>query len=62
MDSERADLSSISSALDELRSRIEAIADRARDQRQDDVASTLYDVERALTGAVRRLDTVVRKR
>ena len=60
MDSERADLSSIATAVEELRARVEVIAGRARDDRRDDVATTLNDVERALAGAVRRLDTLVR--
>lgn len=60
MESDKADLSSIATTVDELRGRVQDHADRARDQRRDDIAGALYDVERALAGALRRLESVVR--
>ena len=50
-----AELSSLATALDELRQRVAAIADQAASEQDDDTASELYAVERALTGAGRRL-------
>ena len=54
-----AELSSLATALDELTQRITAMADDAASQQRDDVASELFEVERALTGASRRLMKVV---
>lgn len=56
--SEAAQLSSISSALEELTSRIGAVAERYDGTARADVASDLYDVERALRAATRRLAKV----
>jgi hypothetical protein len=53
-----AELSSLASALEELRQRVAAIADRAADQDDEDTASELFAVERALTGAGRRLNRI----
>ncbi len=50
-----AELSSVATALEELRQRVAAIADQAASESDDDTASELYAVERALTGAGRRL-------
>ena len=50
-----AELSSLATALEELRQRVSAIADQAASEQDDDTASELYAVERALTGAGRRL-------
>ena len=60
MDSTRADLASVATALEELRSRVVAAADTERDRRHDDTAAALYDVERSLLAALRRIDSVVR--
>ncbi|MDQ1397568.1 MAG: hypothetical protein QOG64_2827 [Acidimicrobiaceae bacterium] len=54
-----AELSSLATALDELTSRITAMADDAASQQRDDIASELFEIERALTGASRRLMKVV---
>jgi hypothetical protein len=51
----RGELSSLTSTLDELTRRVTALAEQARANEQDDVASELFGVERALTGALRRL-------
>jgi hypothetical protein len=49
------ELSSVSTALDELTRRLVAIADQAAAEHDDDTASQLFAVERALKGAGRRL-------
>jgi hypothetical protein len=53
------ELSSISSALDGLTKRIAATAEQLSGTERDDLAAMLFDVERALSGAQRRLDKVV---
>jgi hypothetical protein len=55
----RAELSSVVSAIDELLRRVGAIADQAAAEHEDDTATELFAVERALTGARRRLSRVV---
>ena len=50
-----AELSAVATALDELRQRVSVLADVAATEHDDDTASDLYAVERALTGAGRRL-------
>lgn len=50
-----AELSSLATALDELRQRLSAMAERAAAERDDDTATELFAVERSLTGASRRL-------
>jgi hypothetical protein len=50
-----AELSSVATALDELTRRLAVIADQAASEHDDDTASELFAVERALRGAVRRL-------
>jgi hypothetical protein len=53
------ELSSISSALDGLTKRIASTAEQFAGTEREDLASALFDVERALQGAQRRLDKVV---
>ena len=53
-----AELSSLASALDELRRRVSAIADRAVAEDDDDTAGELFAVERSLIGAARRLGRI----
>jgi hypothetical protein len=53
-----AELSSLATALEELRHRVAAIADRAASEHDDETASELFAVERALTGAGRRLSRI----
>ena len=59
MPAPRAELSSVVTALDELVRRVGAMADQAAAEHDDDTATELFAVERALTGARRRLSRVV---
>jgi hypothetical protein len=59
MTASSAELSSVATALDELTTRITAIADRYARSERDELAADLYAVERALTGAQRRLTKVI---
>lgn len=58
MSSDAAALSSIASSIEELTSRVTEIADRHRDSPREDVAATLYEAERALVNARRRIEKV----
>ena len=58
MPASTAELSSLSSALEELRQRVSAIADRAAAEDDDDTAAELFAVERSLVGAGRRLGRI----
>jgi hypothetical protein len=60
MESDLAELSALSTALDELTARITAIADRHQRTPRADLADSLYEVERSLLTAARKLDRVVR--
>ena len=55
MASPHAELSSLRTAVEELTKRVTDIADRCAADKQDDLASDLYKVERALEDAGRRL-------
>ncbi len=57
---ELAELSSLSSMLNEVTKRVTSLADRAAAAKDEDTATELYGVERALSGATRRLDRLVR--
>ena len=59
MSSPAAELSSVATALDELTRRVTAIADNYARASRDDLATELYQVERALVGARRGLAKVV---
>ncbi len=50
-----AELSSLSSTLQELNDRVTAMAEAAQAQSNEDMAHELFAVERALGGALRRL-------
>ncbi len=50
-----ADISTLSTALRELTARITGLADDAVVARDEELATELFAVERALTGASRRL-------
>ncbi len=50
-----AELSSVATALDELTRRVVTIADQAASDHDEETASELFAVERALRGANRRL-------
>lgn len=54
-----AELSSISSALDDLTRRLTGIAEGYQRSRRDDLASDLFAVESLLDTARRRLEKVV---
>jgi len=57
-----AELSSVATALDELTRRLVAIADQAASEHEDETASELFAVERALRGAHRRLNRLTTPR
>jgi hypothetical protein len=57
-----AELSSLATALDELTGRVTSIADDLSGSRRDDVAVELFEVERALVGARRRLGRILEAR
>ena len=61
MDGDRAQLSSVASALDELTQRITQLADESQRGTDDQLAAELYEIERALQQAARRLDRLVRE-
>lgn len=54
-----AELSSLATALDELAKRVSTIADGYAGSRRDDLATELYQVERALAAARRGLARVL---
>ncbi|HLM64433.1 MAG TPA: hypothetical protein VK306_09060 [Acidimicrobiales bacterium] len=60
MDSDRAELSALSSSLDDLTARITAVADRLRTSPRPETSDGLYEVERSLTTAGRQLNRVLR--
>jgi predicted transcriptional regulator len=55
MASDDAELSSITTALDELRHRITGLAERNARANDETLAQALFDVERTLGEALRRL-------
>jgi len=61
MDLDLAQLSSLSSALGELTDRITALADAYQSSPREDVAADLYDVERNMKSAHRRLESLVQR-
>lgn len=56
---ERAELSSLASALAELTRRLSAMAEAAATGTDDELSAELFAVERALRGAGRRLERLV---
>ncbi|HEX6569524.1 MAG TPA: hypothetical protein VF015_10170 [Acidimicrobiales bacterium] len=60
MESDRAELSALATTLDELTARLTAAADRYRGSPRGDVADGLYEVERSLLAASRKLERVLR--
>lgn len=56
-----AHLSSLSTALEDLTERITSLADGYQESPREDVAADLYDVERHLQAASRRLRSLVNK-
>ncbi|HSL58182.1 MAG TPA: hypothetical protein VK866_10105 [Acidimicrobiales bacterium] len=59
MESDRAQLSSAVSVLDDLTARIVEVADRYRGGAREDVTAELDEVERTLRQATRRLGRAV---
>ncbi|MCB0991728.1 MAG: hypothetical protein R2770_21300 [Acidimicrobiales bacterium] len=60
MSTSSAELGSISTLLDELRNRVTVAADSMVDTDKEDIAAELYEVDRALRMAIRRLDKASR--
>ena len=60
MSSDRAELDSATTILDDLTRRVSAIADLHQEAGDEATATDLYDVERALKSASRKLANVVR--
>jgi len=61
MEAEHAVLSSASTTLVELADRIESLAGTLHERKEEAVASDLFEVERTLRVATRRLESVVRR-
>ncbi len=61
MELDVAHLSSVSTALTDLTDRVTALADGYQDSPREDVAADLYDVERNLRAAERRLRALLHK-
>jgi hypothetical protein len=57
--SELYELSSIASSLEQLGHRVTALAEAALASKRDDVGADLIAVERAVLGAVRRLERLL---
>jgi hypothetical protein len=60
MENDRAELSALATSLDDLTRRITAAADRLRSTPRTDLADGLYEVERSLLSASRKLEQVLR--
>jgi len=56
MPDERAELSSLATALSEITRRVGDLAEQAQSGRDDELSAELFAVERALRGARRRLE------
>ena len=59
MSSEHAQLSAVSTTLEELTERVTSVAHHYDGTPREDVAAALYEVERSLRAAARRLRSVV---
>jgi hypothetical protein len=57
--SELSELSSIASSLEQIGRRVTVLADAATAAKRDETASNLIAVERAVLGAVRRLERML---
>jgi hypothetical protein len=56
---DHAQLSAIATALGDLTDRVSALADRFQGSPREDVAASLYDVERNLQAATRRVEKLL---
>jgi hypothetical protein len=61
MEAEHAVLSSASTTIVEIAERIEGLADALNAQKEEALAADLFEVERSLRMAVRRLERVVQR-
>lgn len=59
---ETPELSSLSTILDDLVARVVAVGERLQAERREGTAAELFEVERSLLAAKRRLDKTVRTR
>ncbi|HXZ83338.1 MAG TPA: hypothetical protein VED84_06300 [Acidimicrobiales bacterium] len=55
-----SELTSMAESIDALARRVAKMGDAAKGQKNDDTAAELYAVERALAGAMRRLNRLIR--
>ena len=53
------ELSSLATALGELTDRVGELAERLAREARDDLATALYEVERSMAAAARRLESMV---
>jgi hypothetical protein len=61
MELDAAQLSSLTTSLDDLVQRVTALAENFQGSPREDVAADLFDVERHLQGAHRRMQKLVLK-
>lgn len=61
MEAEHALLSSAATTLGDVADRIEGVAGALTDQQEESLAADLYEVERTIRIALRRLDAVLRR-
>ena len=54
-----AELASLADTLEQAAKRLAAIADASQTAKREDVASSLYDIERAVLNAQRRLEKLL---
>lgn len=59
-DSDLAEISSLTTALTEMKGRVTSMADRYHTIERDDIAGELYEVERSIRMAERRLEAARR--
>jgi hypothetical protein len=62
MSAASAELSSMAATLEELSRRLESIAGDYQEAKRDDLAGELYEAERSVSGAVRRVKRVASSR
>ena len=55
----RSELTSLSTSLEELARRLSGYAEEAAASKRDDLATELFEIERALLGASRRLTRLI---
>lgn len=60
MESDRAELSSIASQIGDLTARVVTVAKRHQGTPREDLSNDLYEVERSLRTALRRLERTAR--